>query len=82
MDGTVYKWKARLNVDGGKQIHGINFWETYTPVATWTIIRLILIMGVKERRCMKQLDFVQAYPQAPVETELYINLPKGFVDNG
>jgi Reverse transcriptase (RNA-dependent DNA polymerase) len=34
MDGTVYKWKARLNVYGGKQIHGIDYWETYAPVAT------------------------------------------------
>jgi Reverse transcriptase (RNA-dependent DNA polymerase) len=60
MDGTVYKWKATLNVDGGKQIHGIDYWETYAPIATWIMIRLILIMGVKERWCMKQLDFIQA----------------------
>jgi Reverse transcriptase (RNA-dependent DNA polymerase) len=31
---------------------------------------------------MMQLDFVQAYPQAPVETELYIDIPKGFVASG
>jgi Reverse transcriptase (RNA-dependent DNA polymerase) len=74
--------ESRLNVDGGKQIHGIDYWETYAPVATWTTIRLILIMGVKEKWCMMQLDFVQAYPQAPVETELYIDIPKGFVVNG
>jgi hypothetical protein len=29
----VYKRKARLNIHGGKQEHGINFWETYAPVA-------------------------------------------------
>jgi Reverse transcriptase (RNA-dependent DNA polymerase) len=82
MDGTVYKWKARLNVDGGKEIHGIGYWETYAPIATWTTIRLILIMGVKQRRRMKQLDFIQAYPQAPVDTELYIDIPKGFLVSG
>jgi GAG-pre-integrase domain len=32
-DGSIYKWKARLNVDGSKQIRGVNFWETYAPVA-------------------------------------------------
>jgi Reverse transcriptase (RNA-dependent DNA polymerase) len=82
LDGTVYKWKARLNVDGGKQIRGVDYWETYAPVAAWTTIRIVMIMAIKEKWCIKQLDFVQAYPQAPVETELYIDLPKGFVVEG
>jgi hypothetical protein len=38
LDGTVYKWKARLNVDGGKQIRGVDYWETYAPLAMWTTI--------------------------------------------
>jgi hypothetical protein len=29
---AIYKWKARLNSHGGQQEHGINFWETYSPV--------------------------------------------------
>jgi hypothetical protein len=28
----VYKWKTCLNVHGGKETKGINYWETYTPV--------------------------------------------------
>jgi hypothetical protein len=35
---NVYKWKARLNIHGGKQEHGINFWATYAPVASWPTI--------------------------------------------
>ena len=31
----VYKWKARLTVHGGQQIHGIIFWDTYAPVVMW-----------------------------------------------
>lgn len=30
--GEVYKYKACLNMHGGKQQHGVNFWETYSPV--------------------------------------------------
>jgi len=26
--GEVYKWKVRLNVHGGKQTHGVDYWET------------------------------------------------------
>ena len=42
----IYKWKARLNVHGGKQVHGVNFWETYAPVVNWTSIRLHLILAL------------------------------------
>lgn len=40
----VYKWKARLNLHGGKQEHGVNYWETYSPVVAWPTIRLFLIL--------------------------------------
>jgi hypothetical protein len=33
--GTVVKWKVRLNVDGSKQQYGIDYMETYAPVASW-----------------------------------------------
>jgi Reverse transcriptase (RNA-dependent DNA polymerase) len=81
LDGSIYKWKARLNVDRGMQIRGVDYWETNAPVTTWKTIRIVLIMVIKEKWCIKQLDFVQMYPLASVETELYIEIPKGFVVN-
>jgi hypothetical protein len=80
--GEVVKWKARLNVDGSKQVYGENYWETYAPVASWASIRLIMCMAAKHRWKTKQLDFVQAYPQAPVETDIYIDIPKGCTVEG
>jgi hypothetical protein len=35
----IYKWKARLNCHGGQQEHGITFWETYSPVVNWFLVR-------------------------------------------
>jgi hypothetical protein len=77
VDGSVSKWKARLNVDGSKQIHGTNYWETYAPVAQWISIRTILCMAAINSWKVKTFDFVQAFPQAPSEAELYIDVPKG-----
>jgi hypothetical protein len=82
LDGTIYKWKARLNIDGGKQIHGLDYWETYAPVTSWSTIRIILIISIIKKWVVKQLDFVQAYPQAPIQTELFMDIPKGYMVNG
>ena len=77
----VYKWKARLNVDGSKQEHGINFWDTFSPVASWAAIRLVLIAALINGWQTRQVDFVLAYTQADVECELFMKLPKGFEMN-
>ncbi len=78
-DGTIYKWKARINVDGSKQTYGVDYWETYAPVATWATIRCVMMLAAQRSWKTKQLDFVQAYPQAPAQTEMYIEVPKGCV---
>lgn len=75
----VYKWKARLNIHGGKQTKGLNYWDTYAPVATWPSIRLIINVATQLSWHIRQLDFVLAFPQAPVETDLYMEIPRGFV---
>jgi hypothetical protein len=42
----VYKWKAHLNIHGGQQEKGINFWETYAAVVQWVSIRIFLIVAL------------------------------------
>ena len=78
----VYKWKARLNVHGGQQVHGVHFWDTYAPVVTWQTVRLFLILSLILGWQSRQLDFVMAYPQAPAEMPLYTRLPQGYQCKG
>ena len=42
--GEVESWKARLNLDGSKMRKGIHYDETYSPVAAWSTIRLVLAL--------------------------------------
>ena len=74
----IYKWKARLNVHGGKQEKGVHFWETYSPVMKWFSIRFFLLLALLRGWRTRQIDFILAYPQAPVETPLFMRIPKGF----
>ena len=78
----VYKWKARLNVHGGKQTHGINYWETYAAALKWSSIRFFLTQAIMNGWHTRQIDFVLAYPQADVECDLYLEIPQGFEVEG
>jgi hypothetical protein len=65
-----YKWRARLNTHGGQQEYGVNYWETFSPVVTWVSIRLVLVLSILLSWHTCQINFVLAYPQAPIETPL------------
>jgi len=73
----VYKWKARLNVHGGRQEHGVNYWETYAPVVGWSTIRLFLNLMILNQWVSRQVDFVLAFPQADIECDIYMEIPAG-----
>ena len=70
--GEIIKYKTRLNVHGGKQIQGLDYFETYSPVATWVVIRSIMIICTILKWNSKQIDFVQAFPQANIEHDMYM----------
>ena len=63
-DGTLNKHKARLCAHGGIQQWGINYWETYSPVVNWIIVRLLLSIAVMNDLPTTAIDFVLAFPQA------------------
>jgi Reverse transcriptase (RNA-dependent DNA polymerase) len=74
----VKKWKARLNFDGARMRHGEHYDETYSPVTSWTSVRLLLALAACHDWYTVQLDYVLAFPQAPVEREIYMEQPKGY----
>ncbi len=69
--------KARLNLHSRKQINGMNYYETYAPVVTWFAIRHMIIFGIIFCWALCQVNFVMAYPQAPIEMGIYMELPQG-----
>jgi hypothetical protein len=73
----VLKYKARLNVHGGQQELAVNYCETYSPVLTWAAVRIMTTLAWLSNWHTRQCDFVLAYPQAPIEFDLYMELPKG-----
>jgi hypothetical protein len=76
---SILKHKARLCPHGGLQLEGINFWETYALGISWRPTRLVLILSLLSGLKSHQVDYVLAYTQAPLDCELFRNIPPGFV---
>ncbi len=74
----IKKYKARLNIDGSKMKPGEHYDQTYAPVASWTSVRLLLALASIHGWHTTQIDCVLAFPQAPVERDIYMEIPKGF----
>ena len=72
--GKIRKFKARLCVRGDLQTFGVNYWETYAPVVSWTTVRLLTVLALVHDIHSKQADYVNAYCQAPLQDheELYM----------
>jgi hypothetical protein len=69
--------KAQLNLHSGKQIYGMNYFETSAPVVTWFAIRLMIIFDIIFCWAHYKVDSVMAYPQAPIKMDIYMELPQG-----
>jgi hypothetical protein len=78
-DWTITKWKARLCPHGGKQIEGVDFWETHAPVVACSAVRLVLILSMISGMKSRQVDYIQAYTQAPIDCEIYMCIPAQFI---
>ena len=75
--GEIYKWKSRLCIDGSSQTKNVDFWETYSPVVGWEAIRTFLTIAIQQNWQTRQLDFVLAFPQAEVECDMFMEVPRG-----
>ena len=83
MTREIKTHKERLNFDGSKMEKGIDYDQTYAPVASWASIRLVLALVSAFNWHTQQIDYVLAYPQAPVEREVYMEIPVGYdLDEG
>ena len=61
---------------GGSKKFGVNYFDTYATVVTWFAIRFMLIFALLFGWSLHQIDFVQAYPKVPIETDMFMELPK------
>ena len=84
----VFKWKtdgcycARLVAKGFTQIQGIDYNETFSPVARFESLRLILVLAMLEDWEIHQMDIKSAFLNGLLEEEIYMEQLEGFITLG
>ena len=78
--GTVIRNKSRLVAQGYTQVEGIDFDETFAPVARLESIRILLSITSHLNFKLYQMDVKSDFLNVMLQEEVYVEQPKGFVD--
>lgn len=80
--GVVAKYKARITPKGFKQRHGVDYFEVFANTGKYKTLRVALSLAARRDMELRQLDVPQAFIQAALEEDVYMEMPQGFEIDG
>jgi len=80
-DGNVERNKARLVAKGFSRVEGIDYNETFSPVAKMNSIHLVLSLVASHKWEAHQMDVKSAFLHGDLQEEIYMEQPLGYVQN-
>ena len=80
--GEVERFKGRLVAQGFSQKYGIDYEETFSPVARFSSIRTILAYAAQNNMLVHQMDVITAFLNGDLKEDIYMKQPPGYIKAG